>query len=49
MLNVRSLRFRLAVWYFCTVAAICALAAAGYWFSIRSALDHAWTRACATA
>jgi heavy metal sensor kinase len=41
VLNVRSLRFRLAVWYFCTVAAICALAATGYWFSIRSELNHA--------
>jgi heavy metal sensor kinase len=40
-MNVRSLRFRLAVWYFCTVAAICALAATGYWFTIRSALDYA--------
>jgi heavy metal sensor kinase len=29
------------VWYFCTVAAICALAATGYWFSIRSELNHA--------
>jgi heavy metal sensor kinase len=41
VLTVRSLRFRLAVWYFATVAAICALAATGYWLSIRSALDHA--------
>ncbi len=41
MLNVRSLRFRLAVWYFCTVAAICSLAATGYWFAIRTALDRA--------
>ena len=41
MLNVRSLRFRLAVWYFATVAVICSLAAAGYWLGIRSALDHA--------
>ncbi len=41
MLNARSLRFRLAVWYFGTVAVICALAASGYWFAIRSALDHA--------
>jgi heavy metal sensor kinase len=41
VLNVRSLRFRLAVWYFCTVAAICALAATGYWLSIRSELNHA--------
>ncbi len=40
-MNVRSLRFRLAAWYFATVAGICALAAAGYWLSIRSALDHA--------
>jgi heavy metal sensor kinase len=37
-MNVRSLRFRLAVWYFCTVAAICALASAGYWLAIRSEL-----------
>ncbi len=41
MLNVRSLGFRLAVWYFGTVAAVCALAAAGYWLSIRSELNHA--------
>ncbi len=41
MLNTRSLRFRLAVWYFCTVAAICSLATAGYWFAIDSALDSA--------
>jgi heavy metal sensor kinase len=41
VLNVRSLRFRLAVWYFCTVAAICGLAATGYWFSIRSELNRA--------
>ncbi len=41
MLNLRSLRFRLALWYFCTVAAICALAATAYWFSIRSELNHA--------
>jgi heavy metal sensor kinase len=41
VLNVRSLRFRLAVWYFGTVAAICALAAGGYWFSIRAELDRA--------
>ena len=41
MLNVRSLRFRLAAWYFCTVAGICALAASGYWLSIRSELNNA--------
>jgi heavy metal sensor kinase len=41
VLNVRSLRFRLAVWYFATVAAISALAATGYWFAIRSELDQA--------
>jgi heavy metal sensor kinase len=41
VLNIRSLRFRLAVWYFCTVTAICALAATGYWFAIRSELNHA--------
>lgn len=41
MLNVRSLKFRLALWYFCTVAAICALAATGYWFAMRAQLDHA--------
>ena len=29
------------MWYFCTVAAICALAATGYWFAIRSELNHA--------
>jgi heavy metal sensor kinase len=41
VLNTRSLRFRLAVWYFCTVATICALAASGYWFAIRYELNHA--------
>ena len=40
-MNVRSLRFRLAVWYFCTVAAIFLLAATGYWFAIRSGLNTA--------
>ena len=40
-MNVRSLRFRLALWYFCTVAAICSLAAGGYWFAIASALNRA--------
>lgn len=41
MTRLRSLRFRLAAWYFATVAAICALAAAGYWLALRSELDHA--------
>jgi hypothetical protein len=41
VLNVRSLRFRLAIWYFCTVATLCILAGGGYWFAIRTALDHA--------
>ena len=41
MLNIRSLRFRLALWYFCTVAVICSLAAVGYWFAIASALNGA--------
>jgi heavy metal sensor kinase len=40
-MNVRSLRFRLATWYFCSVAAICSLAAGGYWFAVRTALNHA--------
>jgi heavy metal sensor kinase len=39
--NTRSLRFRLAVWYFCTVAALFSLAATGYWFAIRSGLNTA--------
>ena len=39
-MNVRSLRFRLAVWYFCTVAAICSLAGIGYWLAINRALNH---------
>jgi heavy metal sensor kinase len=39
--NVRSLRFRLAVWYFCSVAAIFGLAATGYWFAIRAGLNTA--------
>ncbi len=41
MLNPRSLRFRVAVWYFTTVAAISVLAAVGYWFAIHAALTHA--------
>ena len=40
MMNVRSLRFRLAAWYFCTVTAIFALAAGGYWLAVRSALEQ---------
>ena len=40
-MNVRSLRFRLAVWYFCTVTVIFSLAATGYWFAIRSGLNTA--------
>ena len=40
-MNVLSLRFRLAVWYFCTVTAIFALAAFGYWFTIRWGLNTA--------
>jgi len=39
--NTRSLRFRLAAWYFCTVASIFALAAGGYWLAVRSALNSA--------
>lgn len=41
MINVRSLRFRLAVWYFGTVAAICLLAGFGYWIAIEHELGHA--------
>jgi heavy metal sensor kinase len=37
----RSLRVRLAFWYFATVTVICGLAAVGYWWSVRSALDSA--------
>ena len=40
-MNVRSLKFRLALWYFCTVTAICALAATGYWFAVRWQLNAA--------
>ena len=40
-MNPRSLRFRLAVWYFSTVTVIFAAAAAGYWFAVRAALDDA--------
>jgi signal transduction histidine kinase len=29
------------VWYFCSVAAICSVAAAGYWLTVRSALNSA--------
>jgi signal transduction histidine kinase len=39
--NIRSLRFRVAVWYFCTVTAIFSVAATGYWFAIRSGLNDA--------
>ena len=41
MLNFRSLRFRLAAWYFGTVVVISLAAAAGYWYTIQHALDHA--------
>ena len=41
MVNTRSLRFKLAAWYFCTVAAIFAAAAGGYWLTVRSALNSA--------
>jgi heavy metal sensor kinase len=41
VLNTRSLRFRVAAWYFASVIAIFALAAAGYWLAVRSALDDA--------
>ena len=41
MINTRSLTFRLAAWYFCTVAIICALAATGYWLAMRSELNYA--------
>lgn len=41
MLNLRSLRFRVAAWYFGSVTLICALAATGYWLAVRSELDHA--------
>jgi heavy metal sensor kinase len=40
-MNVRSLRFRLAAWYFFTVTVMFAIAAAGYWFAVRAALDDA--------
>ena len=40
-MNVRSLRFRVAAWYFASVTAIFALAAVGYWLAVRSALDCA--------
>ena len=41
MVNIRSLRFRLAAWYFGTVVLIVALAAGGYWLAVRSALNYA--------
>jgi heavy metal sensor kinase len=41
MINPRSLKFRLAAWYFCSVAGICLLAAAGYWIAVREALQQA--------
>lgn len=40
-MNVRSLKFRLAVWYFSTVTVMFTIAAAGYWFAVRAALDDA--------
>jgi len=43
-MNVRSLRFRLAVWYFCTVTAILSLAVTGYWFAVRAGLHDAMDR-----
>ena len=41
MMNIRSLRFRLAACYFCTVVLIVALATSGYWLAVRSALNNA--------
>jgi heavy metal sensor kinase len=41
VINTRSLRFRLAVSYFASVALISALAATGYWFALRTQLDFA--------
>jgi heavy metal sensor kinase len=41
MIAPRSLRVRLAVSYFASVALISALAATGYWFAIRTQLDYA--------
>src|SRR6187397_2910038 len=41
MVNRRSVRVRLAAWYFCTVVSICALAAGGFWLAVRSALNSA--------
>ena len=43
-MNVRSLGFRLAVWYFCTVTAILSLAVTGYWFAVRAGLHDAMDR-----
>ena len=43
-MNARSLRFRLAVWYFCTVTAILSLAVTGYWFAVRAGLHAAMDR-----
>ncbi len=40
-MNTRSLRFRLAVAYFASVALIGGLAATGYWFALRTQLDYA--------
>jgi heavy metal sensor kinase len=36
-----SLRFLVAVWYFCTVAVIASLLAGGNWFAMWLSLDHA--------
>lgn len=40
-MNTRSLTFRLAVLYFCSMAAISAVAAGGYWLAVRWALHSA--------
>lgn len=36
-----SIQFRLAAWYFLTVAAIIALLATGSWFTLKLSMDHA--------
>ncbi len=41
MLTVLPVRWRLAAWYFCTLAAILAFVAAGSWLTMRRSLEHA--------
>lgn len=44
MLNFLPIRWRLTLWYFCTLAAVLAFVAIGSWFAMRWSLDHALDR-----